>query len=262
MRTIHASQRGAKEFGSRRAACAGRAHAFTLIELLVVVAIIVILAGMLLPALARARESARAATCKSNLKQIGLAAQMYAQDSGEFPPRGCDGTWTYRMTYGHWLARYLGLAARPVPREPKVLICGSDDGGAWYPYDPTAAQTAAELPFGRFKHSYGMNYLLCQFEFSGTRYARIAKVPRPAETLLTSEAKELWWESARMFCLDWGTVYPFDDPNQQMAVEARHSQGANVLFYDGHVAWRPNTKLSRPFISTLDLPWDADLDGH
>src|SRR5437763_14893949 len=65
-----------------------RSQGFTLIELLVVIAIIAILASILFPVVARARENARRSSCQSNLKQIGLGITQYAQDSGEIMPPG------------------------------------------------------------------------------------------------------------------------------------------------------------------------------
>jgi len=75
-----------------------REHGFTLIELLVVMVIIALLVGLLLPALARAKEEARKTQCRSNLKQIGLGIEMYANDNGGWTPEMAGSLWATSST--------------------------------------------------------------------------------------------------------------------------------------------------------------------
>src|ERR1700733_4651562 len=94
-----------------------RRTGFTLIELLVVIAIIAILAAILFPVFAQAREKARAISCLSNLKQIGIANLMYAQDYDETFTFGCPNDW--------WLETWF-YNTQPYIKNINVLRCPDD----------------------------------------------------------------------------------------------------------------------------------------
>jgi prepilin-type N-terminal cleavage/methylation domain-containing protein/prepilin-type processing-associated H-X9-DG protein len=110
----------------------GVRHAFTLIELLVVIAIIAILASLLLPALARAKEAAKRITCVNDLKQLGLSVVMYADDHDGFYPMRV-GPWQgdakalspSKQTAGG-TSNYWPLQLQPYYHETKILYCPSD----------------------------------------------------------------------------------------------------------------------------------------
>jgi prepilin-type N-terminal cleavage/methylation domain-containing protein/prepilin-type processing-associated H-X9-DG protein len=172
--------------------------AFTLIELLVVIAIIAILAAILFPVFAQAREKARGASCLSNLKQMGIAWMMYAQDYDERYPEsapGGDGQWGRcsdmkdRSHFGGWVGNLLVPYAKNVqiftcPSNPKLsnVNAGNNCAGS-NGTDAAAALAKYGIPY--VWTSYGYNYV--SLENRG-----MSDVNRPAELIAIYDAISAW----------------------------------------------------------------------
>src|SRR5262249_53889950 len=145
--------------GSRRRHAVNHRRAFTLIELLVVIAIIAILAAILFPVFAQAREKARAISCISNGRQVGTALAMYTQDYDECLPLN-----SHSGATASWVE-----AAQPYIKNRLLYRCPSDGSQNWT--TPLAGQTALRLS------SYATNAYLTP---SGG-FTTLASIRRPAE---------------------------------------------------------------------------------
>ena len=191
---------------------------FTLIELLVVIAIIAILAAMLLPALSKAREKARAISCTSNLKQIGLANSFYADDYNEYVPCGH----RYLVTDDKLTWWFDDLK---VYIDAKIFLCPSKSPAYTYTYrrenlDTSKYSAKLEGSYGRCSSLYGM--LNPGNNFSGMK--TLAQFKHPTETIAQFDSKQLdFWSND--FLVSVSTSY---------GIEHRHGDLANCVFVDGH----------------------------
>ena len=240
-----------------------RATAFTLIELLVVIAIIAVLAAVLFPVFAQARESGRRSACMSNMRQLGTALAMYIDDSDE----RC-------FFFGH---------NSQLSRVDPLAPLGATRANRWWnqimPYTRTAGGLlVCPSDGGRVPHAtengLGGNPLVPR-SYVANRAAEslfLATVEFPAQIVLVTEKgdrfDDSWFEPPR-------NLYDKPGYSEPVLALARHHRGANAAYFDGHARWLSRgTLLSDPCgepwsgVSLMRLypipgaaPWHANCPG-
>jgi len=229
----------------RRTGSRSGAKGFTLIELLVVIAIIAILAAILFPVFARARESARQTSCLSNVRQLGMAFTQYFQDYDEMFPHVKGGSpWTNSM--------------QPYLRSYKMLRCPSDPSTNWD--QPLVGATATRVT------SYTLNGYFPpgnSTDVQGGNYPFIGSVNRPADTIFLAESnanRTGAYFHAHVWNPPASASHWLLDRDRPDDVETeRHGDRFNVAYLDGHAKsvkwtqiWWRNSATTPPLKGNFD----------
>jgi len=208
-----------------------KATGFTLIELLVVIAIIAILAAILFPVFARAREKARSASCLSNCKQMGLAAMMYSQDYDEMVAPGR--IWDYSGTWRH---EYWPTLLQAYANNTQIFLCPSGNKQAGYQVCAPGKVLRWADPSTWFWVNYGANFdiMRCSYWWN-SQMLSLPQMAYPAETVMIADCD--WTQSTEDYSgsMSWYFRYPHWHP--ACFIPARHNGGANLVFADGHAKW-------------------------
>ena len=214
---------------------------FTLIELLVVIAIIAILAAILFPVFARAREKARQTSCLNNVKELALAFAMYVGDYDET----CPGYIAYTPTsayrpycensggYQYWMDLLW-----PYVLNRQVYRC------------PSYSTSSPTVTFQGYGWNCGIGYCLNHPTRSGWEYdgVKLAQIEYPAETWCVAD-------TAAAAVQGYLTrAYHVNTPGGYCPWDARHNEGSNFAFCDGHAKW---VKYGR--FSTIKHKYDGTI---
>lgn len=254
MRRISENEKNGKEVRKMKK------RGFTLIELLVVVAIIAILAAMLLPALSKARDRARQATCMNNLKQIGLALLMYVEDYERVPSGDSFETEAVGRFWYQKLNWYIstGKSTNPYTYPHPVWRCPSNRNHA----------------YSWQRISYGCNINVMYVTNPGYQDPRnppkYARIRRPSEVIAVADSNaDSYYD---MFVNGIASTYFYSGPGTETyAPGFRHNNGCNALFFDGHVEWRKEKDIflkksggwyyGDPCPEWLKYLWGANWNG-